>query len=411
MAISVDWLKRAGRESGQADGSDGRAWESLSAARAHDSDGSPGRQRRQALTNALAIALALALMVATVLMLASGGVHAATNEPGPTVRVKDITRVLGVRGNQLIGYGIVVGLRGTGDSRSAPYTARSIANMLERFMITVDPSEVKSKNVAAVMVTAVLPPFAKPGDALDIVASSIGDAKSLLGGTLLLTELAGLDSKVYAVAQGQIVAGADAMPTVGRIPSGATVEGYVPVEMVSQEGFLVLSLINPDYTTASRIADAVCARFGDGAAVAVDGGSVQVRVPESLRQMPTPFVAEVGELQVKPDAPARVVINSRTGVVVIGANVRISAAAVSYNGFNVRVGAPGAADSPTNPGATAAAGAANDAIGSAVVLEAGSTIQALVGALNAVGARPRDIMSIMEALKACGALQAELEVM
>lgn len=391
MAISLNWIKRHTRqESGP---TEGLAWESLPAAFDRDGQGVPERLPRPALACVLAIALALALMVVA---------YAAADESGVDVRVKDITRVYGVRGNQLIGYGLVVGLRGTGDSRSAPYTARSVANMLEKFMITVDPSEVKSKNVAAVMVTAVLPPFAKSGDALDIVASSIGDAKSLLGGTLLLTELAGLDNRVYAVAQGQIIAGADAMPTVGRIPSGATVEGYVPMEMVSQEGFLILSLINPDYTTASRIAEAVCARFGDGTAVATDGGSVRVTVPENLRETPTPFVAEVGELKVKPDAPARVVINSRTGVVVIGANVRVSSAAVSYNGFNVRVG---------DAGSATATGAAVDSVGSAVVLEAGSTIQTLVAALNAVGARPRDIMSIMEALKACSALQAELEVM
>jgi len=359
----------------------------------------PGRLTSQAIANILAILLALALMILTVLMMASGRVCAAEAQPeglGVTVRIKDITRVYGVRGNQLIGYGLVVGLKGTGDSRNAPYTARSVANMLDKFMITVDPVEIKSKNIAAVMVTAVLPPFAVPGDTLDIVASSIGDAKSLLGGTLLLTELSGLDGRVYAMAQGQVAQGADSMTTVGRIPSGATVECYVPMEMVSPEGYMVLSLINPDYTTATRIADAVCARFGSGSAVAIDGGSVRVTVPESLRQTPTPFAAELGELQVKPDAPARVVVNSRTGVVVVGANVRISPAAVSYNGFNVQVGA--AAD-------------ATAGVGSTVVLEAGSTIQTLVAALNAVGARPRDIMSIMEALKACGALQAELEVM
>ena len=357
----------------------------------------PGRLTSQAVANVLAILLALVLMILTALMMASGRACAAEAQAegsSMTVRIKDITRVYGVRGNQLIGYGLVVGLKGTGDSRNAPYTARSVANMLDRFMITVDPSEIKSRNIAAVIVTAVLPPFAKPGDVLDIAASSIGDAKSLLGGTLLLTELAGLDGKVYAMAQGQIAQGADGMTTVGRIPSGATVEGYVPMEMVSPEGYMVLSLINPDYTTATRIADAVCARFGSGSAVAVDGGSVRVTVPESLRQTPTPFAAELGELQVKPDAPARVVVNSRTGVVVVGANVKISPAAVSYNGFSVQVGS-----------------AADAAAGSTVVLEAGSTIQTLVAALNAVGARPRDIMSIMEALKACGALQAELEVM
>jgi flagellar P-ring protein precursor FlgI len=401
MAVSPDWIRQAreplAARAGKPGAEESSNWELFSTMSDREQQRGPRWLTSQTTANVLAILLALVLMILTALIMVSGGARAAEGEPGGsgiTVRIKDITRVYGVRGNQLIGYGLVVGLRGTGDSRSAPYTARSVANMLEKFMITVDPSEVKSKNIAAVMVTAVLPPFAKPGDAIDIVASSIGDAKSLLGGTLLLTELAGLDSKVYAMAQGQIVAGADAMPTVGRIPSGATVEGYVPMEMVSPEGYMVLSLINPDYTTATRIADAVCARFGSNSAVAIDGGSVRVTVPESLRQTPTPFAAELGELQVKPDAPARVVVNSRTGVVVVGANVKISPAAVSYNGFSVLVGA-----------------AADASAGSTVVLEAGSTIQTLVAALNAVGARPRDVMSIMEALKACGALQAELEVM
>ncbi len=324
-----------------------------------------------------------------------------------TVRVKDITRVYGVRDNQLMGYGLVVGLRGTGDSRSTPFTGRTLSNMLDKFNITVDPLEIRSKNVAAVMVTGVLPAFASPGDAVDVTVSSLGDARSLAGGTLLLTELAGADGRIYAVAQGPVQSGADARATVGRVPAGATVERHVAMDLLTPDGSLVLSLLNPDYTTAARIARAVCERFEEGVAVAVDGGTVRVAVPEWLQETPTPFIAEVGELEVSPDAPAKVVLNARTGVVVIGGNVRISPAAVSYNGFNVSVG--------VSPGSQAQAG--GDMVimpmqpGSTVALEAGATIEALAAALNAVGARPVDIMNIMEALRACGALQAELQIM
>lgn len=324
-----------------------------------------------------------------------------------TVRVKDITRVYGVRDNQLMGYGLVVGLRGTGDSRSTPFTGRTLSNMLDKFNITVDPLEIRSKNVAAVMVTGVLPAFASPGDAVDVTVSSLGDARSLAGGTLLLTELAGADGRIYAVAQGPVQSGADARATVGRVPAGATVERHVAMDLLTPDGSLVLSLLNPDYTTAARIARAVCERFEEGAAVAVDGGTVRVAVPEWLQETPTPFIAEVGELEVSPDAPAKVVLNARTGVVVIGGNVRISPAAVSYNGFSVSVG--------VSPGSQAQAG--GDMVimpmqpGSTVALEAGATIEALAAALNAVGARPVDIMNIMEALRACGALQAELQIM
>lgn len=371
---------------------------------------------RRRLPRAHALILAMPVLTAIAVLLAWACVAVATplpSEPGapigaPSVRIKDITRVFGVRGNQLMGYGLVVGLRGTGDSRSTPFTARSMANMLERFNISVDAAEIRAKNVAAVMVTAALPPFAVPGDVIDVTASSVGDAKSLLGGTLLLTELTAADGKVYAVAQGAMIAGADALPTVGRVPAGATVEGYVPMSMLTPDGDIVLSLLNPDYSTAARIASALSGRFGEGTAIALDGGTVKVVVPEMLKAAPTAFIAELGELEVTPDAPARVVVNSRTGVVVIGGNVRVSPAAVSYNGFNVRVSQSSAAG--TTGIQSQQQQSSDEVSGSTVMLESGSTIQALVAALNAVGARPRDIMSIMEALRACGALQAELEV-
>jgi flagellar P-ring protein precursor FlgI len=333
---------------------------------------------------------------------------------GASVRIKDITRVHGARDNQLIGYGLVIGLRGSGDSRSTPFTARSLANMLDKFGIAVDAAEIRARNVAAVMVTATLPAFAKPGDRIDVLASSLGDAKSILGGTLLLTELAGADGRVYAVAQGPVITGADSLPTVARVPSGATVEGYVEMNIVMPDGSIVLSLLNPDYATATRIAQAIASAFGNGTASAVDAGTVRVSTPPEWKEAVTPFLAELGALQVTPDAPAKVVLNSRTGLVVIGANVRVSPAAVSYGGFRVQISTPAAAPAATPAGAPtdgqltqAADGAAP---GSVVLLEAQSTIQALVDALNAVGARPQDIMSIMEALRACGALQAELEV-
>lgn len=332
-----------------------------------------------------------------------------------SVRIKDITRVYGVRENQLMGYGLVVGLRGTGDSRNTPFTGRTLSNMLDKFKITVDPLEIRAKNVAAVMVTGSLPAFASPGDVIDVTVSSVGDARSLAGGTLLLTELSGADGRVYAVAQGPVLSGAEVKPTVGRVPAGATVERHVAMDMLTPDGSLMLSLLNPDYTTAARIARAVCERFGEGAAVAVDGGTVRVDVPEWLQESPTPFIAEVGELEVSPDAPAKVVLNARTGVVVIGGNVKVSAAAVSYNGFNVTVGTPpGWQDYSSGSGMGTSDGSMMimpAQPGSTVALEAGTTIEALAAALNAVGARPMDIMNIMEALRACGALQAELQIM
>lgn len=359
-------------------------------------------------------------------------------------RIKDITRIEGVRENDLIGYGLVVGLKGTGDSSGAMFTVQSVANMLMKFGVKVTPDQMRVKNVAAVMVTAKLPAFARVGDRLDVVVSSLGDARSLEGGTLLLTPLLGADEKMYAAAQGVVSLGGGGgsaarqkvHPTVATIPEGATVEREL-TEAISgaENGKITLSLSQPDFLTADRIAKAICARLGEGTAKALDAGAVEVRVPAGYAGDPVGLVALIGEIPVTADVPARVVFNERTGTVVIGGNVRVLPAVVSHGSLRVQISSSvdngsasasasageGAADATTGgtavtPSAvTATSGATGAAAGTGTgtVFDVSSmdTVDALVSSLNAVGATPRDIIAILQALKACGALLAEIEVL
>lgn len=398
---------------------------------------------------------------ALVLLAASVVLAAAFAGLAPAVRAEsrigDIARVEGVRDNDLIGYGLVVGLKGTGDSGGAMFTVQSVANMLMRFGIKVTPDQMRVKNVAAVMVTAKLPAFARVGDRLDVVASSLGDARSLEGGTLLLTPLLGPDEKMYAAAQGIISLGGGAAggsrqkthPTVARIPQGATVERELIATMAgSGNGKITLALSKPDFVTADRVAKAVCARLGEGAAMAADAGAVEVQVPPEYADNLVGLVALIGEIPVEADTPARVVFNERTGTVVIGGNVRVLPAVVSHGGLRVQVAAKTESAAPTSPGAgggqaasrvQTSAGASNSAAGGSVVrggsqasgaagagavsgaagpgtgtmfdVSSVDTVDALVAALNAVGATPQDIIAILQALKACGALLAEIEVL
>ena len=374
-------------------------------------------------------------------------------------RIKDITRVEGVRENDLIGYGLVVGLKGTGDSGGAMFTVQSVANMLMRFGIKVTPDQMRVKNVAAVMVTAKLPAFARVGDRLDVVVSSIGDARSLEGGTLLLTPLLGPDEKMYAAAQGVISLGGGAgggtrqkvHPTVASIPQGATVERELVAAIAgAASGTITLALSEPDFVTADRVAKAICARLGEGVAKAADAGAVEVHVPPEYADNLVGLVALIGEIPVTADVPARVVFNERTGTVVIGGNVRVLPAVVSHGSLRVQISskaespapvAPGvgvgdgqatvqaqagtagsnpAAGGPAPPGGGQVAATAGTGIGMGTtgtgmgtVFDVSSvdTVDALVAALNAVGATPRDIIAILQALKACGALLAEIEVL
>lgn len=344
-------------------------------------------------------------------------------------RVKDLASVAGVRSNQLVGYGLVVGLDGTGDQTTqAPFTTQSLENMLQQLGINLPPgSNPQLKNVAAVMVTADLPPFVKPGQTIDITVSSIANAKSLRGGTLVLTPLKGADGQVYAVAQGNLVVsgfgaeGADGssisvnVKSAGRIPNGATVERAVP-SAFSRGDSLVLNLHQPDFTTAHRLVDAINETMGPGTAQALDGASVQVLAPRDSSQRVS-YVSLLENLELQPgDAPARVIVNSRTGTVVIGSNVRVMPAAISHGSLTVTiseslgVSQPG----PLAGGETAVVPQSQVEIteedSRMFLFQPGVTLDEIVRAVNQVGAAPGDLAAILEALKQAGALRAELVV-
>ena len=341
-------------------------------------------------------------------------------------RIKDITTVAGVRSNQLVGYGLVVGLDGTGDK--SPFTNQTFINMMNEFGIAIPAgTDPKLKNIAAVSITANLPPFAKPGQAIDITASSIGNAKSLRGGTLLFAPLRGADGQVYAVAQGNLVvggfgaAGADGskitvnIPSVGRIPNGATVERSV-ANGFSRGDSLVLNLNSPDFTTAKRLSDRINQLLGPSTAYAVDATSVRVSAPRDPSQRVS-FLSMVENLDVTPgEARARVIINSRTGTIVIGKHVKIDPVAVTHGSLTVTV----KEELEVNqPGALAGGETAVipktevniDEEGNPMfVFAPGVSLDEIVKAVNEVGAAPGDLMAILEALKQAGALNAELIV-
>lgn len=342
------------------------------------------------------------------------------------VRLKDIVTVEGVRENQLVGYGLVVGLDGTGDRlRNTPFTERSIAGMLDRLGVgTQSGEELRTRNVAAVMVTAMLPPFARRGAALDVVVSSIGDATSLRGGTLIVTPLAGADGKVYAVAQGPIaVAGfavqgrnastVEGVPTVARIENGATIEAEVPFEMNRMKS-IRLALRVPDFTTAERIVASIDANLGAPAAQMLDSGAVEVAVPPGLS--PARLIARIETLTVEPDTTAKVVIDARSGTIVMGANVRISTVAVSQGGLTVTIREEVAVNQPESFtfGETVITPETTietvERPAQFSVLKSNVSLQELVDGLNAIGVTAPQTISILQAIKAAGALHADLEI-
>ncbi len=349
---------------------------------------------------------------------------------GHAERIKDMAQVQGVRTNQLIGYGLVVGLDGTGDQTSqAPFTVQSLKNMLAQLGVTV-PSNVSPqlKNVAAVSVHAVMPAFVKPGQTIDITVNSIANAKSLRGGSLLVTPLHGLDGQIYAIAQGNLIVsgfgveGSDGskltvnVPSSGRIPNGATIERAVASQF-AQGDAIILNLNSPDFTTATRLVESVNKGVGDGAATIIDGGSVKVRAPPDATQR-VAFLSTVENLQVEPaSAAARVIINSRTGTVVIGSNVRVSPAAVSHGSLSVTIKEE---QTVSQPGPLSAQGRTTVTSSSSIKVDQGSNrmflfkpgveLEQIVRAVNEVGAAPGDLVAILEALREAGALQAELIV-
>lgn len=353
-------------------------------------------------------------------------VHLASAQAA--TRLKELVALEGVRENQLLGYGLVVGLAGTGDRRQTVFSAQSLTNVLERMGVSVAPEAIRVNNTAAVMVTAVLPPYAQPGSKIDVTVAAIGDASNLQGGLLLLTSLRGADGRIYAVAQGPVVTGGFVAgrlgtsqtvnhPTVGRVPNGATVERPAPtVEPGTQ---LKLQLRQADFSTAVRIAAAVNQKFaagGEPAARADNAAVVSVRLPEAFAGRPAEFIAELERLTVETDRPAKVVVNERTGTIVMGKEVRISPVAILHGNLTVEIQTAFAVSQPPplSPGTTqvvpqVGVGIKEDKARN-VVLKEGATVEELVRALTSVGSTPRDIIAILENLRAAGALEAELEV-
>ena len=344
-----------------------------------------------------------------------------------TERIKDLTSIAGVRTNQLIGYGLVVGLDGTGDSSSQPFTVQSFKSLLAQLGVVIPPGiKPQLKNAAAVMINAELPPFVKPGQTIDITVSSVGNSKSLRGGTLLMSPLKGADGQVYAIAQGSlVVSGAAAqgsdgssvvinIPSVGRIPNGATVERSVPSPFDTSD-FIVLNLNTPDFTTTSRMVESINKTMGLDTAGALDGSSIRVRAPRDVDKK-VMFVSMLENLLVEPgEPPARVIINSRTGTVVIGSNVTVMSAAVSHGNLSVTisedtfVSQPGPfSDGTTEVVARSSVEIAEES--SAFMIKPGTTLGEIVSAVNRVGASPSDLIAVLDALKQAGALKAELIV-
>ena len=370
------------------------------------------------------------------------GIHFLAS-PVDAARLKDISAFKGVRTNHLFGYGLVVGLVGTGDGSSSEFTIRSIINMLERMGVHIDQeklAQVKPKNIAAVMVTATLPPFSRVGNRIDVTVSSIGDAKNLQGGTLLLTPLRGVDQQVYALAQGPILTGGFAAggaagggvqknhPTVGIIAKGAHIERELPFNLNGKRQ-LILTLFNPDFSTAERTKEAINRVLQGAYAMPLDSGTISVIVPDSYQE----------KVEILPDAVAKVIINERTGTIVLGENVRISTVAVAHGNLQIQIkeGATVSQPAPFAPppprggvttvippesGTVVAPGGATvvtpksdvevkEESKTLIMVPGGVSLGEVIRALNAIGATPRDLISILQSIKAAGALQADLEIL
>jgi flagellar P-ring protein precursor FlgI len=350
----------------------------------------------------------------------------------PGARLKDLVAIEGVRDNQLVGYGVVVGLNGTGDRQQTVFSYQSLTNLLQRMGVTVDPTVIRVKNTAAVMVTATLPPFAQPGMHIDSTVAAIGDSNNLQGGILVLTSLRGADGQVYAVAQGPVVTGGFVAgrggatqsvnhPTVGRAPNGATVERLAP--SVEPKAVVRLQLQQADFTTATRIAEVINLKFAappGGKAVtaqAENSGLVSVVIPPAFADRTTAFLSELENLTVEADRPARVIINERTGTIVFGKDVHIAPVAILHGNLNVEIQTTFAVSQPEplSQGTTevvpkTAVGAKEEKARN-ILLKQGATVEDLVRALAAIGSTPRDVIAILQSLRSAGALEADVEVM
>lgn len=378
-----------------------------------------------------------AILISICLVLVSAAVVSADIMPG--VRIKDIAHVNGVRSNQLVGYGLIVGLDNSGDSQQALFTIESVANMLQDFGIKADPAKMRVRNVAAVMITADLPAFGKPGDKMDVTVSSLGDAKTLQGGTLMQSPLKAANGEVYAVAQGAISVGGFSAggggtsvvknhTTVGRIPRGAIIEKATQTAMTVGDS-LTFSLEDQDFTTSVRIAKAINDKFGNGTASPTDAGTVTVKVRTDQSSQVVGLISEIGDLTIQPDSTAKIVVDERTGTVAIGGSVQISPIAISHGNLSVEIStdylvsqplppAPPAGTVVMAPGTAPAATvvpnktvSATEQEASLVTLKGGSTIEGLVQALNALKVTPRDIIAILQTIKQAGALHGEIQVL
>ena len=342
----------------------------------------------------------------------------------PSVPIKDITEVEGARGNQLTGIGLVTGLNGTGDN--SPMAVQMMRNMMRNFGVTLDARSVRTRNIAVVSLTATLPPYAREGQNIDVVASTMGNASSLQGGMLIQSPLRAADGKVYAVAQGPVIVGGSSaqgagasrtqnIPTAGRIPGGAIVEREVPTDY-TMGGQVALLLREPDFTTAQRIADAINEVYGV-VAYAQDAARVEVNLPGPYLQAPAAFLANMGNLEVEPDTTAKVAVNERSGTVVLGGNVKISSVGVAHGNLTVTVGDTATVVQPESmtQGVTAITNrtdiTADEEGGSLIAMPSTTTVRDLVRVLNSVGARPRDIIEILQAIDRAGALHGELVTM
>ena len=343
------------------------------------------------------------------------------------VRLKELVSLEGVRDNQLVGYGLVVGLNGTGDKRQTLFTAQSLTNILQQMGVTVPPSGILVRNTAAAMVTATLPPFAQPGSHIDATVAAIGDSSSLQGGLLVMTSLRGIDGQVYSVAQGPVVTGGFIVgavgttqtvnhPTVGRIPAGASIERLAPSAAPTNQ--VKLQLHSADFTTAVRIAETVNHHFSATPSIAHADNSalVSISVPPNFSARSTEFVAELEGLTVETDRPAKVVINERTGTIVMGKEVRVSPVAIMHGNLTVEIQTAFNVSQPTAlaTGTTSVVPQVNVGVKEEkarnVVLKEGATVEELVRALTSIGSTARDIIAILQALKSAGALESEIEV-
>ncbi|MFQ5766658.1 MAG: flagellar basal body P-ring protein FlgI [Acidobacteriota bacterium] len=364
---------------------------------------------------------------AAVALLLLGSAAAGADEGAVKVRLKDLGRIQGVRSNPLVGYGVVIGLAGTGDGTQATFTTQSVANLLRRMGVFIDPDDIRLRNTGAVVVTADLPPFAETGSRIDVTVSSLGDAKSLQGGTLLMTALKGSDGKVYAVAQGPVSIGGAFLGgsggtsvtknhvTAGRIPGGGVVERSVALDLATLP--LKLILDQPDPTTAQRMVNALNASFGEGAAAALSPGSISLKRPDSGESL-TAWLARVEEVEIAPDLPARVVFNEKTGTVVLGSHLRISPVAVAHGNLSVEIQTDPVISQPApfSPGGQTISTSVTDVATAEeearlIPVKGGVSLGDLIRSLNALGVSSRDLIAILQAIKAAGALHADLVIL